>query len=218
MVTIFGFDNGLLDYIEQLLKLKKKRARRILLDRDGFADIREGRTDIFRNTLDGDLVRKQNSITDSSKIILGINLDLLDVTELSNICRNIIDSFIYKDRVGSSNNEEVVVVILLMFPNERIIPCMKELKYVFSQMEIVLDRFKQEQFQIEVDFRVNSLIPMFRIENESFEPWMRRLQIRQPLNRYVTAEDIANTLYFLLSEESKALRGQQIILDYGYLD
>lgn len=218
MVTIFGFDNGLLDYIEQLLKLKKKRARRILLDRDRFTDVREGITDISRNTLDRDLVEWQNSITDSSKIILGINLDLLDVTELSNICRNIIDSFIYKDRVGSSNNEEVVVVILLMFPNERIIPCMKELKYVFSQMEIVLDRFKQEQFQIEVDFRVNSLIPMFRIENESFEPWMRRLQIRQPLNRYVTAEDIANTLYFLLSEESKALRGQQIILDYGYLD
>lgn len=218
MVTIFGFDNGLLDYIEQLLKLKKKRARRILLDRDRFTDVREGITDISRNTLDRDLVEWQNSITDSSKIILGINLDILDITELSNICRNIIDSFIYKDRVGSSNNEEVVVVILLMFPNERIIPCMKELKYVFSQMEIVLDRFKQEQFQIEVDFRVNSLIPMFRIENESFEPWMRRLQIRQPLNRYVTAEDIANTLYFLLSEESKALRGQQIILDYGYLD
>ncbi|WP_160333107.1 hypothetical protein [Streptococcus danieliae] len=187
-----------------MLKLKKKRARRILLDRDRFTDVREGITDISRNTLDRDLVEWQNSITDSSKIILGINLDLLDVTELSNICRNIIDSFIYKDRVGSSNNEEVVVVILLMFPNERIIPCMKELKYVFSQMEIVLDRFKQEQFQIEVDFRVNSLIPMFRIENESFEPWMRRLQIRQPLNRYVTAEDIANTLYFLLSEESKA--------------
>ncbi len=218
MVTIFSFDNSLLDYIEQLLNLKKKTARRILLDRDGFADIREGRTDIFRNTLDGDLVRKQNSITDRSEIILGINLELLDVEELLNTYKNSISVFMHWGIIGSSNNEEVVMVILLMFPNEMIVPCMKKLKYVLSQMEIMLDRFKQEQFQIEVDFRVNSLIPMFRKENESFEPWMRKLQIRQPLNRYVTEEDIANMLYFLLSEESKALRGQQIVLDYGYLD
>ena len=34
--------------------------------------------------------------------------------------------------------------------------------------------------------------------------------------KLVEVDDVVNTIMFLLSNESKAIRGQNIILDYGY--
>ncbi|EMB84468.1 putative oxidoreductase [Streptococcus mutans A9] len=32
----------------------------------------------------------------------------------------------------------------------------------------------------------------------------------------MTVEDVSQTLFFLLSKNSRAMRGQNLILDYGY--
>lgn len=219
MVLILCFDNRLLGYIESLLSLKNKAARKILLDKNEFVDVKESTTDIFQNRLDIEVVNGHNFTENKSEVIFGIRFDILDTNELLNLQNSLRSLFINWERSRNKNNKEVSVVILILFPNEMIVSNMKKIKQVLSQMEIILGNIKREQFQIEIDFRVNSLIPLFLIDREDMlKPWMRRLQIRQPLNRYVTSEDIANTLSFLLSEESQALRGRQIVLDYGYLD
>lgn len=218
-MLILCFDNRLLDYIEGLLTLRNKTASKILLDKNEFVDVKEPTTDIFQNRLDTDLVNELNFTEDISEVILGINFDILDANELLILQNNLCSLFINWIRSLNNNNKEVSVVILILFPNEMIVSNMKKIKYVLSQVEIMLENFKREQFQMEVDFRMNSLTPLFLVDSDDvLQSWMRRLQIRQSLNRYVTSEDLANVLNFLLSEESKVLRSQQIVLDYGYLD
>lgn len=219
MVLILCFDNRLLDYVEGLLTLRNKAASKILLDKNEFVDAKKPTTDIFQNCLDTETENALNFTENISEVILGVNFDILDTNELFILQNNLCDLLINWIRSLNNNNKEVSVVILILFPNEMIVSNMKKIKYVLSQVEIMLENFKREQFQMEVDFRMNSLTPLFLVDSDDvLQPWMRRLQNRQPLNRYVTSEDLANVLNFLLSEESKVLRSQQIVLDYGYLD
>lgn len=108
------------------------------------------------------------------------------------------------------------VVVLLILDSENF----------SSEQEKIIDQFQREirknyrdlVFTMSSEYRINSLIPLFHTDGTDLSPWMRRLQIRQPIGKYVTSDDVSNFLEFLLSDESKALRGQQIILDYGYLN
>ncbi|HFD6940954.1 TPA: SDR family oxidoreductase, partial [Enterococcus faecalis] len=49
---------------------------------------------------------------------------------------------------------------------------------------------------------------------ESFEG--KKLLKKIPLKKFVQLEDVVAAIDFLLSDRSKAIRGQNIIVDYGY--
>uniref|UniRef100_UPI0003789EDF SDR family oxidoreductase n=1 Tax=Streptococcus mutans TaxID=1309 RepID=UPI0003789EDF len=44
----------------------------------------------------------------------------------------------------------------------------------------------------------------------------QRLRTRIPYRRFVDLEDVSYSIRFLLSDQSKSIRGQNLVLDYGY--
>ncbi len=65
------------------------------------------------------------------------------------------------------------------------------------------------------NIRVNSISPGGTFRNESKE-FVKKYSQHSLQNRMVPASDIANTLLFLLSDESSAINGQNIIVDDGW--
>lgn len=72
----------------------------------------------------------------------------------------------------------------------------------------------------EKDIRVNCVSPSYIINDSNREIlesyYGKKLLARIPYGKFVTLEDVSETICFLSSEISKAIRGQNIILDYGY--
>lgn len=73
----------------------------------------------------------------------------------------------------------------------------------------------------EKDIKVNVVSPSYilnhsneKLLKDSFEG--RKLLKKIPLKKFVQLEDVVGTIDFLLSDNSKAIRGQNIIVDYGY--
>ncbi|EJN93178.1 SDR family NAD(P)-dependent oxidoreductase [Streptococcus ratti] len=70
------------------------------------------------------------------------------------------------------------------------------------------------------DIRVNTISPSYIINDSNREllssNFGKRLLTKIPYKKFVTAEDVSRTIFFLLSENSRAMRGQNLILDYGY--
>ena len=70
------------------------------------------------------------------------------------------------------------------------------------------------------DIRVNTISPSYII-NESNRDLLsssfgKRLLAKIPYKKFVTVEDVNQAMDFLLSKNSRAMRGQNLILDYGY--
>lgn len=70
------------------------------------------------------------------------------------------------------------------------------------------------------DIRINCLSPSY-IENENNKIYLnspvgKKLLQKIPYKRFVTLNDTSNAISFLLSPKSKAMRGQNLILDCGY--
>lgn len=71
-----------------------------------------------------------------------------------------------------------------------------------------------------MDVRVNCISPSYII-NESNKYFLsthagKKLLRRIPYSKFVTLEDVSNSLNFILGKESRAIRGQNIVIDYGY--
>ena len=78
--------------------------------------------------------------------------------------------------------------------------------------------FEKDQ---EKDIKVNVVSPSYilnqsnkQLLTESFEG--KKLLKKIPLKKFVQLEDVVAAIDFLLSDRSKAIRGQNIIVDYGY--
>lgn len=78
--------------------------------------------------------------------------------------------------------------------------------------------FEKDQ---EKDIKVNVVSPSYilnqsnkQLLTESFEG--KKLLKKIPLKKFVQLEDVVEAIDFLLSDRSKAIRGQNIIVDYGY--
>ncbi|HDR4738281.1 TPA: SDR family oxidoreductase [Bacillus cereus] len=72
----------------------------------------------------------------------------------------------------------------------------------------------------EKDIKINCISPTY-IRNESNEYYFsthegKKLLKKIPYGRLLDNEDVVNTLEFLISDKSRAIRGQNIIIDYGY--
>jgi NAD(P)-dependent dehydrogenase (short-subunit alcohol dehydrogenase family) len=70
------------------------------------------------------------------------------------------------------------------------------------------------------DIKVNCVSPSYII-NDSNRDYLasiegKKLLKKIPYKKFVEVEDVTNAIHFLLSEESDAIRGQNIIIDYGY--
>lgn len=70
------------------------------------------------------------------------------------------------------------------------------------------------------DLRVNTISPSY-IKTEDNKDLLdsyfgKRLLARIPYRRFVSLEDVSHSLHFLLGEGSQSIRGQNLILDYGY--
>lgn len=70
------------------------------------------------------------------------------------------------------------------------------------------------------DIRVNTISPSYII-NESNRDLLsssfgKRLLAKIPYKKFVTVEDVNQAMDFLLSKNSRAMRGQNLILDYRY--
>lgn len=70
------------------------------------------------------------------------------------------------------------------------------------------------------DIRINTISPSYIIGDRNREllssSFGKRLLARIPYKRFVTIEDVNQAMLFLLSENSRAMRGQNLVLDYGY--
>ena len=65
------------------------------------------------------------------------------------------------------------------------------------------------------NIRVNCISPGGAFNNEPKE-FVKKYSSHSPMSRMVPSSDIANTLIFLLSDESSAVNGQNIIVDDGW--
>ena len=70
------------------------------------------------------------------------------------------------------------------------------------------------------DLRVNTLSPSY-IQTEENKDLLasyfgKRLLAKIPYKQFVSLEDVSHALHFLIGNNSKSIRGQNLILDYGY--
>lgn len=70
------------------------------------------------------------------------------------------------------------------------------------------------------DIKVNSVSPGYILNDSNREYLMgvsgRALLKKIPYRRFVECREVVDVIHFLLSEKSSAIRGQNIIIDYGY--
>ncbi|MFM1595319.1 SDR family NAD(P)-dependent oxidoreductase [Streptococcus mutans] len=70
------------------------------------------------------------------------------------------------------------------------------------------------------DIRVNTISPSY-VKTDANKDLLdsyfgQRLRTRIPYRRFVDLEDVSYSIRFLLSDQSKSIRGQNLVLDYGY--
>jgi NAD(P)-dependent dehydrogenase (short-subunit alcohol dehydrogenase family) len=70
------------------------------------------------------------------------------------------------------------------------------------------------------DIKVNCVSPSY-VKNESNKDLLeshlgRKYLNRIPYKKFVEPKDVSNVIMFLLSDQSDAIRGQNILVDYGY--
>ncbi|MBX5320326.1 SDR family oxidoreductase [Staphylococcus caprae] len=70
------------------------------------------------------------------------------------------------------------------------------------------------------DIKINALSPTY-IANESNENYFNGMKGKKlinniPYKKILQIEDVVKGIEFLLSDSSKSMRGQNLILDYGY--
>lgn len=70
------------------------------------------------------------------------------------------------------------------------------------------------------DIRINCVSPSY-IENKSNQSLLqsnigKKLLQKIPYKKFITLQDTSNAIEFLLSSRSKSIRGQNLVLDYGY--
>ena len=70
------------------------------------------------------------------------------------------------------------------------------------------------------DIRVNTISPSY-VKTDANSGFLNsyfghRLQARIPYQRFVDLEDVSHSIQFLLSDQSKSIRGHNLVLDYGY--
>lgn len=70
------------------------------------------------------------------------------------------------------------------------------------------------------DIKINAISPTY-VSNESNKNFFNGLKGQKmikniPYNSILQIEDVVNGIQFLLSDNSKSMRGQNLILDYGY--
>ncbi|HDB0906133.1 TPA: SDR family oxidoreductase [Staphylococcus aureus] len=70
------------------------------------------------------------------------------------------------------------------------------------------------------DIKINALSPTY-VLNENNENYFKSIQGKKlktkiPFNKILDIQDVVNGVEFLLSEKSKSMRGNNLILDYGY--
>ncbi|MCE5170617.1 SDR family oxidoreductase [Paenibacillus profundus] len=77
--------------------------------------------------------------------------------------------------------------------------------------------FSQDQNK---DIKINSISPTYVLseKNKAYFETMegKKLIKRIPYKKLIHSTDVAAVIKFLMSDESKAIRGQNIIVDYGY--
>ncbi|MGH2110861.1 SDR family oxidoreductase [Aerococcus urinaeequi] len=70
------------------------------------------------------------------------------------------------------------------------------------------------------DIRINAISPSYILSEKSYKYLSsnigKRLLRRIPYKRFVELDDVEGCINFLFSNSSKAIRGQNIIIDYGY--
>lgn len=70
------------------------------------------------------------------------------------------------------------------------------------------------------DIKVNSVSPGYVYSSKSKEYLDSYkgeiLKNKIPYKRFILPEDVSNAIYFLMSNHSQAIRGQNLIIDYGY--
>lgn len=70
------------------------------------------------------------------------------------------------------------------------------------------------------DIKFNTISPGYIISNDSSPLFNsikgKKLKQRIPYKKLVELEDISNVIEFLFSNKSEAIRGQNIVVDYGY--
>ncbi|CEP43290.1 short-chain dehydrogenase/reductase SDR [[Clostridium] sordellii] len=70
------------------------------------------------------------------------------------------------------------------------------------------------------DIKVNSISPSYIINDSNkdfFDTYEGKKMINKiPYKKLVEVDDVVNLIMFLLSDNSKAIRGQNIVIDYGY--
>ncbi|MFP7226311.1 SDR family oxidoreductase [Priestia filamentosa] len=72
----------------------------------------------------------------------------------------------------------------------------------------------------EKDIKVNCISPSY-IENESNKEFFNSIEGKKllkkiPYRKLIQYEDVINAIEFLISDKSKGIRGQNLIIDYGY--
>ncbi|AHA10881.1 SDR family oxidoreductase [Bacillus toyonensis] len=72
----------------------------------------------------------------------------------------------------------------------------------------------------EKDIKINCISPSY-IQNESNKEFFngfegRKLLKKIPYRKLIEYSDVVNAIDFLISEKSKGIRGQNLIIDYGY--
>lgn len=72
----------------------------------------------------------------------------------------------------------------------------------------------------EKDIKFNTISPGYIISNDSNELFNsvkgKKMKQKIPYKKLVELEDITNVIEFLFSDKSTAIRGQNIVVDYGY--
>jgi len=70
------------------------------------------------------------------------------------------------------------------------------------------------------DIKINAVSPGYIYADKSKayldSPKGEILKNKIPYKKFVLPNDVSNAVHYLMSDESKAIRGQNIILDYGY--
>lgn len=70
------------------------------------------------------------------------------------------------------------------------------------------------------DVKFNTISPGYIISDKSKEflnsPKGKKLRKKIPFKKFVTLDNVTDTIEFLFSSKSEAIRGQNIVVDYGY--
>lgn len=115
------------------------------------------------------------------------------------------------------------VAIVLVASQNGIVGHEKRIDYGVSKAALIhLTKQLSVDFSQDIskDIRVNAVSPSYIVSERNKEflrTWYgKKLLNRIPYKKFVEATDVSAVIRFLLSEESKAVRGHNLVVDYGY--